>query len=441
MPVPRFRCLAALGLLIAALLSLSARADAQEARRRWEMMRQIRLDKFDLVLPGAMRELGIDMWITAMREDHYDPLYEDLGRGYPSRVAYYVFTDRGDARVERVAVGLHGYLLSQSGAYDQLLSDVDLGAFVRERDPKRIAVNMSAGIGAADGLSHSLHGQIVDALGPTYAARLVSAERLVALFRSRRVASELVAFGEAARHSIELAERALSNEVITPAKTALEDVAWWLQDRLLERGLASVFDMPSVYVTGPTGIEATSNDRIVQPGDILMIDWGVRLMNFSTDVKRVAYVLKPGEREVPESIRQAYDTALSVQRVLRAHIRPGRRADETLEELYRQVKAAGYEPIEFNRPNAGPSVDVTIGMHPVGNTGHGSGASMTTWQPLQSTFVLESPHLFSFEFFTYVPLPEWGGRKLRIPLEDDALVTARGVEWMHPAARRVLVIR
>ncbi len=360
MPVPRFRYLAALGLLIAALPSLSARADAQEARRRWELMRQIRLDKFDLVLPGAMRELGIDMWITAMREDHYDPLYEDLGRGYPSRVAYYVFTDRGGARVERVAIGLHGYLLSQSGAYDQLLSDVDLGAFVRERDPKRIAVNMSAGIGAADGLSHSLHGQIVDALGPTYAARLVSAERLVALFRSRRVASELVAFGEAARHSIELAERALSNEVITPGKTALEDVAWWLQDRLLERGLSSVFDMPSVYVTGPTGIEATSNDRIVQPGDILMIDWGVRLMNFSTDVKRVAYVLKPGEREVPESIRQAYDTALAVQRVLRAHIRPGRRADETLEELYRQVKAAGYEPIEFNRPNAGPSVAVTI---------------------------------------------------------------------------------
>ena len=37
-----------------------------------------------------------------------------------------------------------------------------------------------------------------------------------------------------------------------------------MMDRLLERGLGSSFDMPSVYITGPTGIEATSSDRIIQ---------------------------------------------------------------------------------------------------------------------------------------------------------------------------------
>ena len=88
--------------------------------------------------------------------------------------------------------------------------------------------------------------------------------------------------------------------MITPGKTTLEDVAWWLQDRLLERGLGSEFDMPSVYVTGPEGIVATSTERIIQPGDVMMIDWGVQLMNFGTDVKRVAYVLKPGELDAAE---------------------------------------------------------------------------------------------------------------------------------------------
>ena len=34
--------------------------------------------------------------------------------------------------------------------------------------------------------------------------------------------------------------RALSNEVITPGVTTLEDVAWWIRDRLFERGLDSV---------------------------------------------------------------------------------------------------------------------------------------------------------------------------------------------------------
>ena len=45
---------------------------------------------------------------------------------------------------------------------------------------------------------------------------------------------------------------------------ALEDVAWWRQDQLLLRGLGSSFDMPSVYVTGPSGVEAVSSQRMSQ---------------------------------------------------------------------------------------------------------------------------------------------------------------------------------
>ena len=72
-------------LILAALLfALAAPAHGQEARRRWEMQRQIRLDKFEQVLPRAMRDNGIDMWIVAVKENHYDPLWKDLGRGYVS---------------------------------------------------------------------------------------------------------------------------------------------------------------------------------------------------------------------------------------------------------------------------------------------------------------------------------------------------------------------
>ena len=82
------------------------------------MQRQIRLDKFEQVLPRAMRDNGIDMWIVAVKENHYDPLWNDLGRGYVSGIGYYVFTDRGGDRIERAALGPSGYLLNESGAYD-----------------------------------------------------------------------------------------------------------------------------------------------------------------------------------------------------------------------------------------------------------------------------------------------------------------------------------
>ena len=426
-----------LALVLVAGLTL----EAQEARRRWEMERQIRLDKFEQVLPRAMRDNKIDMWIVAVKENHDDPLWNDMGRGYITGVGYYMFTDRGGDRVERIALGPSGYLVEQSGAYDRFEPASKLAELVKERNPARIGVNMSDEIGPADGLSATMLAHLKKTLGEPYASRLVSAEKLVSEFRSRRVASEIVAFGEAAGIAIQLAERALSNEVITVGKTTLEDVAWWLQDRLLERGLGSEFDMPSIYVTGPNGIVATSTSRIIQPGDVMMIDWGVQLMNFGTDVKRVAYVLKPGESTAPRSIQNAFDKAIAVRDVLKKAIKPGVRADETMKRMDAALAAAGYGVIEFNRPNKDDRTDVVYGFHPVGNTGHDIGPSMTTWQPLQRTFVLRTQHTFSFEYFAYTPIPEWDGAKLRIPIEDDAILMEDGIQFLHPANYRLLIVK
>jgi Xaa-Pro aminopeptidase len=424
-----------------ALLLVSDTLAGQEARRRWEMQRQIRLDKFEQVLPGAMRNNGIDMWIVAVKENHIDPLWEDMGRGYVTGIGYYVFTDRGRDRIERAALGPGGYLIDRSGAYDIFAPASTLQAFVKERAPKRIGVNMSDEIGPADGLTYTMHRHLVTTLGEPYASRLVSAEKLVSEFRSRRVAAEIVAFGEAAGIAIQLAERALSGEVITVGKTTLEDVAWWLQDQLLERGLGSEFDMPSVYVTGPEGIVATSTPRIIQPGDVMMIDWGVQLMNFGTDVKRVAYVLKAGELSPPKSIQAAFDKAVAVREVLKKAVKPGVRADDTMKAMDAALTAAGYGVIEFNRPNADDKTDVVYGFHPVGNTGHDIGPSLTTWQPIQRTFTLHLQHMFAFEYFAYTPIAEWGGKKLRIPIEDDAILMEHGVQFLHPANYRLLVVR
>ena len=279
-------------ILLATLFCVTAptSVEAQSgAKARWERMAQIRQDKFDLVLPEAMRENDIDMWITVVKEGLPDPLTDDLGRGYVGSIGYYVFTDRGGERIERAALGISGYLLERNGAYDLVTGSFDLREFVAERDPDRIGLNMSAQIGGADGLSHTSYLHLVETLGEPYSQRLVSAEKLVSDFRSRRVATEIAAFAEAGEISREIAERALSNEVITPGVTALEDVGWWIMEEPSRRDLDTSFDFPSIYITGPSGIEASSNERIIQRGDLMMIDWGVGLMNFYTDMKRVAY--------------------------------------------------------------------------------------------------------------------------------------------------------
>ena len=79
------------------------------------------------------------------------------------------------------------------------------------------------------------------------------------------------------------------------------------------------------------------------------------------------------------------------------------------------MKAAGYGVIEFNKPNADDKTDITYGFHPVGNTGHDIGPSLTTWQPLQSTFTLHLQHLFSFEYFAYTPIAGMGRQEAAHP--------------------------
>ena len=423
-------------------LFFTANAFGQEAFRRWRKMNQIRNDKFDLVLPEVMRENQIDMWIIMSREGNFDPLYPDLGEGYVASTGYYIFTDRGEERIERAALGISGYLLKEGGAYDYFGSDLELKDFVKERDPKRIGLNISKSIGGADGLSYSGYQELTEVLGETYAERFVSAEKLVSDFRSRRVASEIAVYGEACELSYQIAERALSNEVITPGITTLEDVAWWMKEQLFKHNLESSFGMPSVYITGIRGILATSSDRIIQRGDVLMIDWGVGLMNMYTDMKRMAYVLQEGETAVPPGIQNAFDQAVIVRDIIKKTIKPGLTAQKTEDAVYEALTAAGFNKMKgFNQFTEGDITDVIIGCHSVGNWGHGVGPSIAFFNPVRLGYEIKPSNLLSIELFAYTRVPEWGGKKLRVPLEDDAIVTERGVEWIYPINPKVLVIK
>jgi Xaa-Pro aminopeptidase len=414
-----------------------------EAQRRWELMNQIRQEKFDLILPEVMRENGVDMWITVNREGFDDPLTEDFGKGYTGSYGYYVFTDRGDGRIERAALGVGTALVEDNGAYDIFGSPDELKAFIEERDPQTIALNYARNIGAADGLSYTSYQKLSEELGPRYSERFVSAEKLASDFRSRRVASEIAAFARAGEMSRDIAERAFSNEVITPGVTTLAEVAWWMREQQFENNLGTSFGMPSVYITGPDGFVALSNDHVIQRGDFLAIDWGVGYLNFYTDIKRHAYVLQEGETQLPESIQRAFDNGRKVRDILKANIKAGRTAGATYELLNERINAAGFRVMEtFNQPTDDPDIiDVIIGCHSVGNLGHGIGPSIAWFNPERMKYTIQPTNLFSIELFAYTAIPEWGGKKLRIPLEDDAIVTARGVEWLYPVNQKVLLIR
>ena len=428
-----------------------------EARARWEMLNLIRREKFDIILPKAMRENEIDMWIHMMREGNPDPLTIDLG----GHLGYFVFTDRGGNRIERAVLGSYNDMLQLTGAYDIFGSEEELGQFVAERNPKRIAVNMSEWIAVADGLSHTGYLKLIEALGERYAERLVSAGQLITDFRTRRVMSEIVVYGQLGEITRQLLERALSKEVITPGVTTLEDVAWWMENQLLARGMGSTFGFctPNViHSVESEGSEYRSNQYVIQRGDLLQYDYGISFMNFGTDFKRVVYVLREGETAVPPGIQNGWDQALKAREVIRKNIKLGRTAGETLKNLGSALEEAGFNYIHLTTDpmlGGGPSLEpeehpeypmktkVWIDCHCVGNTGNSevaSGPSIAGFRPDRAHVTIKPNNLFAFEFVAFTPVPEWGGRKVRFNIEDDAIVTENGVEWLYPPNERILLI-
>lgn len=173
-----------------------------------------------------------------------------------------------------------------------------------------------------------------------------------------------------------------------------------------------------------------------------MLDWGVGFLDFYTDMKRVAYVLREGETEAPPGIQNAFDRAIEVRDVMKASIKPAATAQAALDVTWAAIEGAGFKRVEFNQPSADPAVtDVVIGPHSVGNWGHGLGPSLAYFNPTRLTYELRPATLISVELFAFTANPEWGNAKIRIPLEDDAVVTERGVEWLYPVNNRLLIIK
>jgi len=430
-------------LLILSAALAATPAPAQEAKRRWDELCQIRKDKLDHILPAAMRENGIDMWLVAMREGHMDPNAELLGGGYVGDIGYFIFTDRGQGRIERAVMGVGGAGFDQCPLYDIKASPATLRAFVAARNPKRIGINVATEIGTADGLTYSLHEKLRETLGPDLSARLVSAEKLVSDFRGGHTATEIAAFAKAGEYSRTIVERALSNEVIRPGHTTTGDVAWWMMEELHRNGLGNAFGLPSIYILGPGERGPVSGDHIIQPGDLITVDWGVNYGLSYTDMKRMAYVLKPGENAPPAGVQRAYDKATQVRGMILDVIRPGVVAGEALAAVNRQVAATpGLVLGKYDDPSADPKVsDVVIGSHSVGDWGHGSGPSMADFNPLRATYKLRPGTMLSIELFLYTVVPEWGTRKIKIPLEDNGVVTDRGLEWVYPPNSRILLVK
>lgn len=424
---------------------------AQEAQARYDLLNLIRKDKFDKILPGAMRDNNVDMWIHVIRRGDPDAFALDFG----TTMGYVIFTDRGGDRIERALLGVSFASVADRSVYDIFGQESDIPEFVAARDPGRIAVNISESLTHADGLSHTGYLKLVKLLGDKYATRLVSSEDVITDFRVRRVQTEIIAFAQACEMQRRIMEEALRS--IKPGETTKEEIGWWAQDQLLALGIE-----PDYYGAETPGIqhsevsdrsETRRRDYAFQPGDLISWDWGIQYLNFGTDFKRKAYILKEGETSLPPSIQKAWDRGIKVREILRKNFASGHTASETLNIIVKAIEEAGFIYTPFTDTDRDREIVQSLGAeersgfsidcHCVGNTGNSEiavGPSVSPFRPYRGHLMVQPNNLIAFEFIVHTWIPEWGER-LAINFEDDALVTERGIEALYPRNERMILVR
>lgn len=376
--------------------------------------------RFTTLMPGLMARTGIDMWIIVSREYNDDPVFRSMAplTTYSSRrrTILVFYNPGGGQPVERYSIGRFDmeklFTLvptANDGQWEGLRT------LVESKDPKVIGINESEHWNHADGLTANEKRLLTDALGAKYAARVKSAEMLAVGWLEVKLPEELEAYRHVMKVAHMVIREAFSNNVITPGKTTTDDVVWWMRQRVVEMGLGKWFQ-PSVTIWREGG-NLTTMQGVIQPGDMLHTDFGIVYLGFSTDTQHNAYVLKPGETDAPQGLKDGLKAANRLQDLTMQYAKLGRTGNEALRDALMQARKEGLVP--------------SIYCHAVGYHGHAAGPpiGMTDYQegvPGRGDYDFKPNTWHSIELNVTFPVKEWGGLAVRFALEEDAVLLPDG---------------
>jgi Xaa-Pro aminopeptidase len=420
-------------------LPLRAQADVRD---RWLTHRLLDL------LPGLMDRAGIDLWIVIGREYNEDPVLLTLlpATWISARRRTILVLHRSDDGVTPAAVSRYpvGQFVAAWSPDDEpdLSPERSQWAAVRriveQADPRAIGIDVSADFALADGLAHTEHRLLVEALGP-YADRLVSAEALAIGWLETRLPEEIAALHSLNRLAHQVIDEAFSPVAITLGETTALDVAWWIRQRFADLGVDGWFQptvglqragVPLAEERG-TAVPAVPYDALIEPGDLLHCDVGLSSLGLHTDTQRNAYVLRPGEDDAPSGLRAALAVGNRMQDLTVDALVPGRTGNEVLAAARSAAAAEG--------------IDGDVYSHPVGYHGHAAGPAIGMWDeqgglPGTGDYPVHPDTAYALELCVRVPVPEWGGQRVRMALEQGIALTADGVEYLDGRQTELILV-
>ncbi|WP_290722040.1 M24 family metallopeptidase [Altererythrobacter sp.] len=410
--------------------------DILSMRERAKVIDRILAERLDTVVPQIMREEDVDLWLLMSREYFEEPVVRSMldARSMAARRrTILIFYDPGDGQpIERLTVsryGLAGLFEPSWDPDDQPNQWKAVANIIAQRDPAKIAINFSDTTAFGDGMTLSQFRAMSRELPSELRERIVSGETLSVRWLETRIPAEIEIYPGIVRIAHSLIGEAFSRKVITPGKTTAADVQWWYREKLASLGVSPWFH-PSVGIQRQGEEDMLRGDIVIQPGDLLWTDFGITYLRLNTDTQHLVYVLKPGETEAPEGLRQGLKNTNRTQDILIANFRMGDSGNEVLARARAQAISEGLDP--------------SIYSHPIGSHGHGAGTAIGFWDNQngdpRGEYRIRPNTAWSIELTTYSEVPEWDGQRVDFRSEEDAYFDGETVRYLDGRQTEITLI-
>jgi len=401
-------------------------------------------ERVEAVLPELMRREGIDMWVIIAREYNEDPVIKTMlpatWQSARRTTMLVIYDPGGTAPLETMAMARYDVGKVFKKVWDKEKQPDQwkaLSALIKEKNPKKIGVNRSVTFALADGISAYHYDQLKASLDNKFQKRIISAEKLAIGWLETRTAGEMLVYPNIVRMAHQIIAEGFSEHVIQAGVSTTDDVVWWYRDRIRELGFTAWFH-PSVSIQrqDPESFEhlrafsSRPEKKVILPGDLLHVDFGITYLRLNTDTQQHAYLLKPGETKAPEYLRAAFKQGNRLQDIFTNNFVKGRTGNEILKLSLNQAKSEGLKP--------------TIYTHPIGFHGHAAGPTIGLWDqqggvPGKGDYPLYANTAHSIELNNAIYIKEWG-KEIRIMLEEDAFFDGNSVRYIDGRQTELMTI-
>jgi Xaa-Pro aminopeptidase len=408
---------------------MNAYTNVLSIKQQNEVSISILQKRLDRILPEAMRQAGIDMWLLICQEDDYDPVFKTMIplSTWAPILQMLVFYDRGTEKgVERINLSMTdlGNLYEKPWTGRNYWEQWPcLSKIIEERDPQKIGINIGSVQWAAGGLTHNLYQQLVAALPEKYTGRLVSAEAACTFWAESLVDEELQYYPHIVHLTHQIIANCFSASTITPGVTTSDDLVWAFYQYSQELGLEQSFT-PFFSITRSEEDKKTYPvaDHVIRPGDLIHCDVGNRYLRLCSDIQEWAYVRRTGEIDASAGLKHLFTQVNRLQDVFMSEFKAGLSGDELLGNILNTARSGGIpEPKIYSHSlgyflhEPGPLIGLPWEQQ------HNAGRGEVRLVPNTT---------FTMELSIKDAVPEWGDQIVGFSCEQDVCFTTNGCQVM-----------